>query len=252
MPALAVRAVNRVRPARGRNVVDKAINGARLKVDRQRCTADSGAACASVDPACGAIGAGRGVNQGATMATVSMVDVTAADVSAGDATAGDATAGDATKGQVMRAGALATGYTLLASTAANGASHCCRIIDCVTLDPFQGHAMAAALEYRVGCIGDLAVSLERRGGLIPHATGGVVVGGSRQASTAVTVAVLELNASIAQATGVLEEGMRLRQAQREIVADIQSNLLRTERKLRDLTAETNDLAQRVAAVIAAR
>lgn len=160
--------------------------------------------------------------------------------------------GMALMGSMARAETLSHEYARLADTVATGASRCHRIVEWVTLDPFRGREMSAALEYRVGCIGDLAASLGRHGGLESAAAPGGEVGIADRADGRVAAALSELNTAIAHATCVLEEGTRLRTAQREIIADIQYSLLRTERQVRNLAADTNAMVRHITGVVAGR
>lgn len=137
-------------------------------------------------------------------------------------------------------------HAQLASVVADGASRCTMIVECATGDALHWRAVSVALRSRIDCIEDLAAA-----DTWPDSPALTGEGTSRRV-LAVAAALRELNGSIVQATRVVEEGVRLRNSQREIVADIQSSLLRTERQVRGLTRDTNALAAYVSSILYAR
>lgn len=144
--------------------------------------------------------------------------------------------------------AVAAGYAQLAGMVADGASRCATIVESMTADGLHGRAVAAALRSRMDCIGDLA-AFGHEPGL--HGQAPADDGAARRAH-AVAAALRELNASVVHATRLLDEGRRLRSAQREIVADIQGCLLRTERHVRGMARDTDALAKYVSSVASGR
>lgn len=140
----------------------------------------------------------------------------------------------------------------LAGRVADGAARCHGIVERMTVEPFHGRAMAAALNFRAGCIGDLAVSLGQHGRQVPALPDGSAGNPAALPDDAVATALLDLKLAIARATQVLEEGMRLREAQCGIIAEIQASLLRSELRVRDLAADTNARARYLAGFVAGR
>ncbi|GGX94835.1 hypothetical protein GJV26_26395 [Massilia dura] len=148
---------------------------------------------------------------------------------------------------IARDAAASSEHIRLAGKVVESVAHSSRIVD--RAEPCQGHAISAALDCSKGCLDDLAVSLQRHPDRLPHAPCGGGASNAARAGGAVVEAMVELNALIARATCVLEEGVRLRDAQREIIADMHDSLVRTERRMRELTVETNELTRRVAAAV---